>query len=123
MDDEADLEGALARAVMPRTVRAWRGASLGEIAWSDRHDVAQPFVSSTFMRAEPERYAAQTPGDNAVEIIAPKGQSGAACVHPSPRYRYRQFELLLNVGTKLRIVSGDRTRLMLEEFVVGDAGP
>ncbi|MGH7076900.1 MAG: hypothetical protein ACREFU_02260 [Acetobacteraceae bacterium] len=95
----------------------------GQDRIAGRHRVAQAFLSGFSVPAEAERYAARAERGGVIGIIVPRGQSGAACVHAFPRYRYRQFELLLNVGTKLRILSDIGMRLVSEAFGVGDAGP
>jgi len=45
------------------------------------------------------------------------GTRGAAYVHPFPDYRFRQYEVLLNVGIKLRMVRNDGSRAVL---IAGD---
>lgn len=116
------LEAALARARMAETVRVQRGMSRAEMGWWRTHRVARAFVSGTFKPSEAERYARQAEGGRVAEMIVPKGQPGAAYIHPFPEYRYRQHELLLNVGTRFRILIDDGKRLVLEAFGVGDAG-
>jgi hypothetical protein len=46
-------------------------------------------------------------------IIVPAGTKGAAYVHPFPDVQHEEFEILLNIGTKLRILRNDETQLVL----------
>jgi hypothetical protein len=77
---------------------------------------APAFVSTSL--AEPATAGLAALEDGAVvELVVRRGQKGVAYVHPFPAYRYRQHEVLLNVGSVLKVLRADTAMIRLE---VGD---
>jgi hypothetical protein len=119
----AALQGALGKARMPLSVATWRaiGAEEARIYTSAKIGEAvnaAGFVSTTAVKSVAADQVLREHGAM-VKIIVPAGTRGAAYVHPFPEYRFRQYEVLLNTGTKLRILINDGQQLVL---VAGD-GP
>jgi hypothetical protein len=111
------LEAALDRAVMPQTVRTFRAAGPAEIKKLMAVPIggtfeAEAFVSASLEEASAAAFSKLFPQRLIIQIIVPKGTRGAAYVHPFPEIQHKQFEVLLNIGTKLRIVRND-DRLVL----------
>lgn len=110
------IDGALARAITPDDLALFRGVQGGELAQLEQlvtGDVWRPygFTSTTL---DPDQAAALAPGGRVVEIRVRRGQAGVAYIHPFPRYRFRQYEALLNRRTKFIVVEKTSDRLVLE---------
>ena len=64
---------------------------------------SKTFVSTTTDRDIAQAIAAPEKR-SLINIIIPAGTRGAAYIHPFPDYEHEEFEILLNRGTKLRIL-------------------
>ncbi len=117
LGDEISLLGAaLGRARAPYALRLFRGASAEEAALYRKRGVGRKVAVASFISTSIDAEVAGTLGGAGavVEILVPDGMAGVAYVHPTPRYRFRQYEMLLNRGTTLRVVSIEGERIVLE---------
>lgn len=112
------LETALARAEAPADMVVFRGVSQAEadlyrgLARGETLST-RGFLSMTLDREHASRIA-DTQNGIVIEIVVRKGQKGVAYVHPFPSYRYRQYEVLGNLGTVLRVLRADEQGIRLE---------
>jgi hypothetical protein len=115
----AVLERALAQAAAPADMLLHRGAGPREAALYRslaRGTVTRTtcFVSTSPVHAIAEAVAARQPGGMLIELVVRQGQKGVAYIHPFPTYRYPQFEVLINVGTRLKVLHADAEAIRLE---------
>ncbi len=109
------LSEALSKAVLPEPALIHRGIGEEELKLYVQSQVGevvrQPgFVSGSLSK----EVAAKVPKATVIEIRIPKGMPGALYVHPFPKFRFRQYEMLLNAGTMFRVVSNTADRVILE---------
>jgi acetyl esterase/lipase len=110
------LSGALARASAPRAMRIWRGVSTSEAEFyralpAGAQVTIPAFVSASLEMGVATRFAA---GGEVVEILVADGTVGVAYIHPVPRDRYRQHEVLVTRGTAFRVARADADQIVLE---------
>jgi hypothetical protein len=111
----ATISAALMRSHAPMDLRLLRGVGEQEaavLAALMPGDVWEPpDFKSTTLSAE---VAAAFAKAGTVEIRVRAGQSGVAYVHPFPRYRFPQFEVLLNRRSRYMLVGRSDHRWVLE---------
>ncbi len=102
------LSAALVSAVFPFTVSAWRAAGRKQYKTYRSAPFSAVVTSKTFVSTTTDRDIAQAIAApekrSLINIIIPAGTRGAAYIHPFPDYEHEEFEILLNRGTKLRIL-------------------
>jgi hypothetical protein len=111
------LATALDKAVLPFTVRTFRAAGPQELRTFKAMALNETQVSKTFISTSLHdsvaRAIAASESRTVIQIIVAAGTKGAAYIHPFPDYEHEEFEILLNVGTKLRSLRNDDIRLVL----------
>lgn len=116
------VKAALLRAVTMRALTVLRGASgeearrVGAVGSSAAFDA---FVSASIDPDVARGFAARRNG-RIIEIRIPAGARGAAYIHPWPRSRPAQYEVLLAPGMRYRVISRTSRRIVLEVIHVGD---
>ncbi len=118
----AALQSALQRASLPFGVRVFRGVDAAEAALYRARGAGRKIVVPGFFSTalDAEVAAKLSDGGEVIEVLAPAGLPGVAYVHPTPGFRYRQFELLLNSGMTFRIVRAGKEGIVLEAIHAGD---
>jgi len=111
------LSTALARAVFPFTVSTWRAAGGEECKMYRAASFGAALTSKTFVstttRHDIAKSIAAPDKRTIINIIIQAGTRGAAYIHPFPDYDHEEFEILLNRGTKLRILRHVPTLVIL----------
>jgi len=112
------ISNALSRARAPADMLLYRAVGEAEVRLycANRRLPLRTasFVSTTIARDVAEVIARRAACGTVVEFEVRKGQQGVAYVHPFPRYRYRQYEVLLNVGLTLKVKRADAVCVRLE---------
>jgi hypothetical protein len=98
----------LHRGAGPREAALYRSLARGTVTR------ATCFVSTSLVHAIAEAVAARQPGGMLIELVVRQGQKGVAYIHPFPTCRYPQFEVLINVGTRLKVLRADAEAIRLE---------
>ncbi len=119
------LKNALARASLPDRMELWRavdGAELRQLLALklDETSTRKSFISTSVLRDVAQKLAG---ADGVViRIIAPAHLKGVGYIHPFPRYRYPQAEVLLNAELAWSIVETDKeiTLLLKGDTAHGD---
>jgi hypothetical protein len=112
------LRTALGRAAAPADMLLYRGVRMAEAAvfLGLRHHViirSRAFVSTSIAPSVAAKLARAQSG-RVIELVVRKGCPGVAYVHPFPRYRFPQFEVLINVGIGLKLLCADEQTIRLE---------
>jgi hypothetical protein len=111
------LAAALDKAVLPFTVRTFRAAGSEELRTFKALALNETLISKTFISTSLQeavaRAIAKSENRTVIQIIVAAGTTGAAYIHPFPDYDHEEYEILLNIGTKLRILRNDDIRLVL----------
>ena len=110
------IADAVARAQAPDDLALFRGVGgveAARLASLAVDDVWQPaaFTSTTLDPDIAERLA---DSGQVITIRVRRGQAGVAYIHPFPGYRYRQYEALIQHGTKFIVVDKTENGLVLE---------
>lgn len=116
------LRGALARAVAPGKLVVRRGAGaeeVGRLGLVGSGGEFPTFVSTSIDPGIARDFASRRQG-RIIEIRIAAGARGVAYIHPWPRSRPAQYEVLLAPGTRYRVVSRTSRRIVLEITHVGD---
>ncbi len=110
------LQGLLDRAVAPERLHLLRSVGPDELA--ALHQVGQggvfeqpSFTSGTISRDVAEHYGK---GGPIIHIRVRKGTPGVAYVHPFPRIRFPQFEVLIRAGSRYKVISIDGGEIVIE---------
>ncbi len=112
------LRTALGRAAAPADMLLYRGVRMAEAAFFQglrRHAImrSRAFVSTSIAPSVAAKLARVQSG-RVIELVVRKGRPGIAYVHPFPRYRFPQFEVLINVGIGLKLLCADEKMIRLE---------
>ncbi len=117
----APLRLALARATAPADMLVYRGIGQDEAALyralGRGNPMRAPAFVSTSLAVGVAAAMAKAQGGAVVELVVRRGQQGVAYVNPFPTYRYRQYEVLLNADSLLKVLQADVAAIRLE---VGD---
>ncbi len=117
LGDEISLLGAaLGRAQAPVALRVFRAVSTEEAALYRNRGTGRKIAVPSFVSSSVDRGVAANlaSAGEVIEILVPKGAAGVAYIHPTPRYRFRQYEVLLNHGITFRVASVETDRIVLE---------
>jgi hypothetical protein len=77
------------------------------------------FVSASLLQDTAQAAAASQPGGTTIEVVLRKGQKGVADINPFLTYPYRPWEVLINIGTSLR-VAGASVRVLRLKVIDGN---
>lgn len=114
----SDLRRALHRAAAPDDMLLYRGAGAAEAdtyrAMAPGGTTRVPTFLSTSLACHIASDTARVQGGVVVELLVRKGQKGVAYVHPFPTYRYKQYEVLVNAGSVLKMLRADGGAIRLE---------
>ena len=109
------LAGAISLGVAPVDMRLFRGINGGYAETIGKLRAGQTFTDRGFVSMSLDQPTARGFGADGImlEIVVPKGYKGVSYIHNIPVVSHNEYEMLMNRGTRFRVLSKSKHRLVV----------